>query len=554
MASYEGGRLTASDIDAHILRLPADDRPAPAQDLDAWYEDLVRTLVVDRELLEQARENGLAHADEFRLHRRATERRLAVGACLEEFSPELSVVTQDELEAAYAEREEAFVAPERRSVFHIYRQLEPGIQLGELKSEMQALRERILRGESFQRVAQAESDSESRHRQGGIGWIVRGQLPEEFEETIFALEAGVPSQPIVASDGIHLFKVEDVLPQRQLSRSEVAPSLRSELQAAKAVRAFDELVAANASPSVTMVDREKLDRLLEQNSGQEIVLAGKDYSLSLAELRQHLGRMPGQEQTRESGLSNRGSHNVIWQFLNHLYRHEVAYEYCTAEGLVAPDVIEDQLAEWERRTLTNRMRERRLRERVMADPDRLQLFYQSNIGQFTPPVQWHLKRLRIPFDTPAAGRALMKRLEMAAATEPTGLEPLQRELGGELEMLGWKTMQEMGAINSKLPQRVSPLQKGALVAPLRVNDRIELYRVGGRRQFDPTPFEQVRERVASAYLRQYTKEVYDAFESDLLERVDFELYAERLDELRDGGLPSGTEISVEELDALLGGE
>ena len=45
---------------------------------------------------------------------------------------------------------------------------------------MLELRERILRGENFQRLAQSESDSESRHRQGSIGWVVRGQLPQTF--------------------------------------------------------------------------------------------------------------------------------------------------------------------------------------------------------------------------------------------------------------------------------------------------------------------------------------------------------------------------------------
>lgn len=552
VATYSGGRITAGDVDAYILTMPAGERPSSGADLDAWYGELIRALVVDRILLREAREAELDQTGDFRLHRTTIERQLAVQSCLAELKPGLGEISDQELEDAYTEREEAFRAPERRSTYHIYLRLEPGNRIEALEAEMRSLRDRILRGENFQRLARTESDSETRHRQGSIGWVVRGQLPEAFEERIFSLAEGVPSQPLVTRDGVHLFQVDDILAERQLSMKEIGRNLRSRLEAEKLAQALDEVAAMNPSPDARMVNREALKRLIDEGLEQEPVLSTDDYTVSLEEFRLRLGRALGPEAGIETGLSGRIQNDLAWRFLNRLHRHEAAYEYCTDEGLVADTAVADRMKAWEERALASRMRQQRLHERVTADVTRLELYYQSNIGQFTPPVQWHLERLRIPFSNADEGKDLMEHLEEISATDTVSLEALQRELGGELETLGWKTLLQMRGINSKLPKRVSPLAAGALVAPLRTGNRLELYRVVERKEFEPRPLDEARDEVAAAYLRQYTSEVYDELEADILDRVRFELHADRLETLRGAGLPE-SRITVEQLDALLSG-
>jgi len=76
-----------------------------------------------------------------------------------------------------------------------------------------------------------------------------------------------------------------------------------------------------------------------------------------------------------------------------------------------------------------------------------------------------------------------------------------------------------------------------------------LYQVMGKKEFEPRAFEQVRDAVISAYVRQYTSEIYARLEAELLESVGFELFPERLNQLRDPGTPA--DITVEQLDALL---
>jgi hypothetical protein len=550
LARYSGGEITIAEIDALILRTSASERPAPGADLDAWYSDRVRGLAMDRLLLADARALGLADDAAFQVRRAAVQRQLAVQSCLESLLPGYATIDPERIQSAYDSRKDEFLAPERRAVFYLYKRRAAPESGPALESTMAALRERVLRGESFQRLAQAESDSESRHRQGSLGWIVRGDLPESFETVIFALEEGVPSQPLMTRDGAHLFLVEDVLPERQAALSEVAPQLRSQLQAEQVAQAVDEVAAKNPSPVVRIVSRDELQQRVDQGDEAAEVLVASDHALTLGEFRTRVGRVLG-EQAPAGGESAAISNEAAWALLDRLYRHEVAFEHCREQGLIADPQVDQRLATWEAGALVAQMRQQRLRERVLADPARLALYFQSNIGQFTPSVQWSLRRLRVPFETPAEARQRMALLERAAE-ESVRLDDLQAQLGGAVEELGWLTLPRMRALHAELPQRIAPLQPGQLASPIRLGGNLEMFELSERREPEPPPLEQVRDEVASAYLRQYASEVYAGYEAERLAEAGFELSSERLAELRQSGLPSG-QVSVDMLDALLGG-
>lgn len=550
LARYAGGEISIADVDARILGLPAAERLAPGNRIDAWYEGLIREIAVERLLLEQAAQLGVARNQDFRSLQTTMGRQLSVQACLAEAEPSALQVSDDELEQAYGERGDRFRAPERRAAYHIYLRRGAGERIEDLETEMRALRERILRGESFRRLAEAESDSESRHRQGSIGWVRPGQLPPALEELVFSLDEGVPSQPLATADGVHLFQVDDVLPERRLSRQEALPLLSEQLRSERLAAAIDELAAQNASPTASIAAREDLERWIETGAEQEIVLLGEGYSLSLQDLRERLRTVLAREDGVLESLGGRVPTDVAWQFLNRLFRQELAYEYCREEALFSAESVAARLSDWQERALINEMRQRLLREQALEDREQLELYYQSNVGQYTPPVEWNLRRLSLPLDGPQEARRRMARLEAAAGDAGMSLEAVQQELGGEIETPGWTTLEQMRRISPKLAPLVSSATQGALVSPLRIRDRLHLYEVRERREFGPKPFEEVLEAVVSAYLRQYTSEIYGRVESELLERAGFELYPDRLDRLREVAAPEPG-ITVEQLEALL---
>ncbi|MGQ9660171.1 MAG: peptidylprolyl isomerase [Thermochromatium sp.] len=102
------------------------------------------------------------------------------------------------------------------------------------------LRERLLNGEDFSTLAQANSDDTGSALKGGeLGWVDPGDLAPEFETQMNALAVGEISEPFKTPFGWHLIKVEE---RRQQSAGEDMLRLkaREALQRRKAEEATEE--------------------------------------------------------------------------------------------------------------------------------------------------------------------------------------------------------------------------------------------------------------------------------------------------------------------------
>ncbi len=76
--------------------------------------------------------------------------------------------------------------------------------------KIKKIRERILKGEDFEEIAQNESqDNQSAINGGDIGYVIRGMLPKEIEEIAFKLCPGEISDIIESSFGYHIIQVTE---------------------------------------------------------------------------------------------------------------------------------------------------------------------------------------------------------------------------------------------------------------------------------------------------------------------------------------------------------
>jgi hypothetical protein len=193
-------------------------------------------------------------------------------------------------------------------------------------------------------------------------------------------------------------------------------------------------------------------------------------------------------------------------------------------------------------------RHHRLLEIAERDDDRLRSFYEGNIGRFSTPPRWHLRRLRIPVGGDASG--VMAQLEAAAAGTGTDLETLRATLGGKIDDVGFRSIAALGSLSPKLPPLVAPLVEGALSPPYRTEDAIEIAAVVDRRDAEPLPFAEIHERVAEAYLAQHKGELYRGLADEILQSAPLEILPAGLASLREGGM-RGPDVSVEQLATLL---
>lgn len=533
--------ITAEDVDARILSLPMADRPQPGENLDTWIREQIRELVVESRLRQQAGKEKLAESEEFRDAERETEQEVIVQTCLNEILPPQDPITDDDLRAAYEQQSEAFSAPERRLVYHIFLRRD-----GEnAEARIESLRDRVLGGENFLRLARTESDSESRHQDGGIGWIRQGQLPEGFERVIFQLDEGVPSKPLATRDGFHLFYVDQVMPARTVDLEEARKALYQRLAVERRSAAMAELEATFTKPADTMVlSREEFERVVAENDATALVLRLGEVELDLKDLRRRVRRSVERD---ASGSQQPVTFDTAWGVLEGSRIRASILHHCRDQGLVAPDDVEARLAKWRDSALVGGQRQQRMHDLILKDEGKLRRFYDNNLGQFSTEVKWHLRKLQVPFgDDPAT---MMARLEDAASRQAS-LDSVHADVGGEVSDLGPLTQSELRALRGKLPALVSPLEVGEISDPFRFGDHLEIVELVARSEPEPLSFDEVstRQRVATAYVKAYTREVYGELKDEILASAELEFDDEALAELQAG---SPEDISVEQLEEAL---
>lgn len=111
------------------------------------------------------------------------------------------------------------------------------VDRGRAYEHISELREQILSGESFDRLARANSDDTVSARRGGdLGWAARDTYATQFEEYCWGAPLGELSEIIQTQFGFHLIIVED----RHIADAELY-----ELELEQ--RAFEELRKQNKS-------------------------------------------------------------------------------------------------------------------------------------------------------------------------------------------------------------------------------------------------------------------------------------------------------------------
>lgn len=535
VAVYSGGQVTAADLDRAILELPPGQRqPAEDQSRASWHEGLLRELVVDRILDAEAELTGSGEDPEVMAAQQEAARQTVMEVYVERNVP-AAEVTDDDVRRYYDQHLDRYDRPGRRLVSHLFKRRQPGAPVDDLKAEVAALRQRAVAGESFGTLAAEHSDSESRHRQGSLGWMLREQLPPELAEVIFSLSEGVPSEPLTTADGVHLFQVDKAVEAKRFSFDEVRAAIDRQLRLERGREALDRLAAELPLPEGSFVaGAEELAALAAAGDPAATVLRIGDYQLTAAAFRNLLARSreqlpPGQPVPADFAA----------QLLSHLERRERIYAHALAQGLAEDPEVAERLARVERRILLGNLRQRGVRGLLSQQPERLQQYYDSNKLRFSSPLRLEVRRLTVPVTDASAGPAMTRLEQATAGTGDAGerLAAAAADLGGEIEDLGWQTQAELARLDRRWARLAADLSAGDLSAPLSGTPEgggksgLQMLEVKARREPEPLPFATVLEQVRAAYLENNRQQLYREWADQTLAEAGLEVFPERLEGL-----------------------
>lgn len=523
--------ITTADLDQRVLALPADKRAAAGSDVRAWLESQAREAVLDRFFALGARERGVDAEARFLRAAGEVEERLVLSECLARLHPQLERVTTAELEAELARRHDALARPEQRFVLHLFRRA-GGSARAAATTELEALRDQVLQGAPFRKLAQQHSDSESRHRQGELGWVRRGELPGGFDAVVFALAEGVPSDPLVTRDGVHLFLVDQISPERRPTLDEFGASLGKAIVVERREAAVTAL-AAEADPQAVAgwMTEEGVRRAVAEKA-TDTPISGEPHAPTVADLLRAANRIDGVEDSTAGAL----------RALEAIRRRALAASACGAH--VDRQRLSRRLEAWREAALARAERQHRLHQLALADDTRLREYYESNAERFAPAPTWKLRQLLV--SEGADPRAKVARLEAAARANET-LDQLATELGGEITELDDLTAAGLTKVHPKLPVLVAGAAEGSLTPPLRGPSGLLAFEVVARTKTPAPELEPIRDRVAASYTQHYAAELYRRLSDEIIATEGFEIFPDALDRV---GLAGPGEVSVEDLEAL----
>ncbi len=143
-------------------------------------------------------------------------------------------VSEEEIRNYYEAERDRFEEPERRDLKRIFISLddpEDEEALEEKHSQIEEIRQRIMEEEvEFSDMAREYSDGPEGERGGDFGARARRDLPSHFAEPVFELDEGEITPVLEDRNGLYLFKVKEILPERTPPLEEVQSQIQRTIQ------------------------------------------------------------------------------------------------------------------------------------------------------------------------------------------------------------------------------------------------------------------------------------------------------------------------------------
>jgi len=146
-------------------------------------------------------------------------------------------VSPEDIAAYYRANLDQFTIPEGVKAHHILLAVDPKASKADkdaVNKRAQNLIKQLKTGGNFETLAKANSDDRGSKQQGGdLGAFPRGEMIKSFEDAAFGAKVGDIVGPIVTEFGVHILRVDQKIPARQIKLAEVQndPQLSAQIKA-----------------------------------------------------------------------------------------------------------------------------------------------------------------------------------------------------------------------------------------------------------------------------------------------------------------------------------
>nr|WP_246545725.1 peptidylprolyl isomerase [Pelotalea chapellei] len=154
-------------------------------------------------------------------------------------------VDEQELLSFYEKNRKSFIESKSVKAQHILIRLPQkptAAQTLEARQKAETALSELKKGKDFAEVARQFSDSPNKENGGDLGVIKENYISKEFDAIAFTLKPGETSGIVNCKDGLHIIRVGEQFPEKQMSFPEVKQFIAGYLQKDYQQRKINDLV------------------------------------------------------------------------------------------------------------------------------------------------------------------------------------------------------------------------------------------------------------------------------------------------------------------------
>lgn len=221
-------------IERTLLRQEAqkDTEPIPAEAVEKALEKIKqRHGGEDRFQLTHA--SGEAIRDDI-------ETRIRLDRLIGKITQKVGVPKNKEIAEFYRKNKDRFRLPEMVRAAHIVKHVNEQTDEETARAAIETVEEELRQGAKFEELTDKYSDCPGNG--GDLGYFPRGEMVEEFDEVVFALDVGEVSPIFRTVFGFHIAKVLDKKAAAVRTLAEASDEIKQEIRRLKETRAIEDYV------------------------------------------------------------------------------------------------------------------------------------------------------------------------------------------------------------------------------------------------------------------------------------------------------------------------
>lgn len=502
-------KLTVAELEQHLLDLPVNLRWSTT-DSSHWLKNTIGEYVVQKKLLKEAQLIGAQEEPKFKnvshnLYRNAYTQQYMNG-----FASEFEGMGEEDLKRYYQEHIDEYQLPEKRMVHHIYK----GNKHDDGKQQLEALKTRYENGENFMRLAEAHSDSETRHDQGRLGLLKKGDMSPDFDRVVFALALNQASDVIKTAKGHHLFVVTDILPEQSYEFEQVKNQITSQLVAKFGIDNLKAKALLLDTPEpMVLIDKTELMIMNKQPQKRGMVLQVGDYQLPYNQMMYELNEL---KKTTKMTIDQ----DKQWQYIQTVAYSEVIMQNLIKNGTI---LLQDEwIKKQQQKLLIDHYIDMKMVNHLNKKPQLLSEYFEKNRKRFSTPVRLKLQRLMIPkIDQLDA----MPELELAIESlenKEMSLSDMALRYQGRVQNLGWKNVNQLASIDRQMLKYALLLKIGEFSPPFTNSNFYTILHLQDKKEPVEQEFLQVRQQVIKEYIVDHGADLYREISQELLQYLEID--------------------------------